>query len=49
MVRMTIEVPEPALAALRKSPEKFAKEIRLANPSRRIIYGSPEQTYNRTK
>ncbi len=30
MVRMTIEVPEPALAALRKSPEEFAKEIRLA-------------------
>ena len=29
MVRMTIEVPEPALAALRKSPEEFAKEFRL--------------------
>jgi predicted HTH domain antitoxin len=27
---MTIEVPELALAALRKSPEDFAKEIRLA-------------------
>jgi len=29
MVRMTIDVPEPALAALRKSPEEFAKELRL--------------------
>lgn len=27
---MTIEVPEPALAALRKSPDEFAKEIMLA-------------------
>ena len=30
MVRMTIDVPELALAALRKSPEEFAKEFRLA-------------------
>ena len=30
MVQMTFEVPEPALAALRKSPEEFAKEFRLA-------------------
>jgi predicted HTH domain antitoxin len=30
MVQMTIDVPEPALAALRKSPDEFAKEIRLA-------------------
>lgn len=30
MVRMTIDVPEPALAALRKSPEEFVKELRLA-------------------
>ena len=30
MVQMTIEVPEPALAALRQSPEEFAKEFRLA-------------------
>jgi predicted HTH domain antitoxin len=30
MVQMTIEVPEPALAALRKSPAEFAKEFRLA-------------------
>ena len=30
MVRMTFEVPEPVLAALRKSPEEFAKEFRLA-------------------
>lgn len=29
MVQMTIEVPEPALAALRKSPEEFARELRL--------------------
>ena len=29
MVRMTIDVPEPAFAALHKSPEEFAKEIRL--------------------
>ena len=29
MVRMTFDVPEPALAALRKSPEEFAKEFRL--------------------
>ncbi len=29
MVRMTIEVPEQALAALRKSPDEFAKEVRL--------------------
>ena len=30
MVQMTIEMPESALAALRKSPEEFAKEMRLA-------------------
>jgi len=30
MVRMTIDMPELALAALRKSPEDFAKELRLA-------------------
>jgi predicted HTH domain antitoxin len=30
MVRMTIDIPELALAALRKSPEEFAKEFRLA-------------------
>lgn len=30
MVRMTFDMPEPALAALRKSPEEFAKEFRLA-------------------
>lgn len=30
MVQMTIEMPESALAALRKSPEDFAKEMRLA-------------------
>lgn len=30
MVRMIIEVPETALAALRKDPEGFAKEMRLA-------------------
>ena len=29
-MQMTIEVPEPALAALRKSPEEFANEFRLA-------------------
>jgi predicted HTH domain antitoxin len=29
-VRMTIEVPEPALAALHKSPNEFAKEFSLA-------------------
>jgi predicted HTH domain antitoxin len=30
MVRMIIEMPETALAALRKDPEGFAKEMRLA-------------------
>jgi hypothetical protein len=29
-MQMTIEVPEPALAALRKSPEEFIREFRLA-------------------
>lgn len=30
MVHMTIEMPEEALAALRKDPDAFAKELRLA-------------------
>lgn len=30
MVRITIEVPEEALSALRKDPEGFAREMRLA-------------------
>ena len=30
MVRMTIEMPEEALAALRKDPSEFAREMRLA-------------------
>ena len=30
MVRMTIEVPEGALAALHKAPDAFARELRLA-------------------
>jgi predicted HTH domain antitoxin len=30
MVQMTIEMPEEALAALRKDPAGFAKEMRLA-------------------
>ena len=30
MVQMTIEMPEEALAALRKDPENFARELRLA-------------------
>ncbi len=30
MVQMTIEMPEEALAALRKDPTSFAKELRLA-------------------
>jgi len=30
MVQMTFDVPELALAAMRKSPEEFAKELRLA-------------------
>lgn len=30
MVQMTFDMPEPALAALRKSPEEFARELRLA-------------------
>jgi predicted HTH domain antitoxin len=30
MVRMTIEIPEGALAALRQDPEGFAMEMRLA-------------------
>ncbi len=29
MVQMTFDMPEPALAALRKSPDEFAKELRL--------------------
>jgi predicted HTH domain antitoxin len=30
MVRMTLEIPEEALAALRKEPKDFAQELRLA-------------------
>lgn len=30
MVQMTIEMPEEALAALRKDPQEFARELRLA-------------------
>lgn len=30
MVQMTIDMPEEALAALRKDPENFARELRLA-------------------
>jgi predicted HTH domain antitoxin len=30
MVRMTIELPEGALSALRKDPQAFASEMRLA-------------------
>lgn len=30
MVHMTIEMPEETLAALRKDPESFARELRLA-------------------
>lgn len=30
MVQMTIEVPEAVLASLRKGPEDFAPELRLA-------------------
>jgi predicted HTH domain antitoxin len=30
MVQMQIDMPEEALAALRKDPESFAKEMRLA-------------------
>ena len=30
MVQVTIEMPEEALAALRKDPENFARELRLA-------------------
>jgi predicted HTH domain antitoxin len=30
MVHMTIEMPEEALAALRKDPDAFARELRLA-------------------
>jgi predicted HTH domain antitoxin len=30
MVQMTIEIPEEALTALRRAPEEFAKEMRLA-------------------
>jgi predicted HTH domain antitoxin len=30
MVQMTIEVPEEALASLRKDPQDFAREMRLA-------------------
>jgi predicted HTH domain antitoxin len=30
MVRMTIEMPEEALAGLRKDPASFARELRLA-------------------
>lgn len=30
MVQMTIEMPEEALGALRKGPQDFARELRLA-------------------
>ena len=30
MIQMTFEMPEEALAALRKDPESFARELRLA-------------------
>jgi len=30
MAQMTIDVPEEALSALRKSPQDFARELRLA-------------------
>lgn len=30
MVRMTIEIPEDALGAMRKDPQDFAREMRLA-------------------
>jgi hypothetical protein len=30
MVELTFEMPEAALAALRKDPEEFAREMRLA-------------------
>jgi predicted HTH domain antitoxin len=30
MVQMTLEMPEEALAALRKEPQDFARELRLA-------------------
>jgi predicted HTH domain antitoxin len=30
MVQMTLEMPEEALAALRKAPQEFARELRLA-------------------
>jgi predicted HTH domain antitoxin len=30
MVQMTIDMPEEALAALRKDPESFTRELRLA-------------------
>ena len=30
MVQMTIEIPEEALGALRKDPQNFARELRLA-------------------
>jgi predicted HTH domain antitoxin len=30
MVQMTIELPEEALGAMRKAPQDFAKELRLA-------------------
>ena len=30
MVQMTIDIPEEALGALRKAPQDFAKELRLA-------------------
>lgn len=30
MVQMTIEIPEEALRALRKSPQDFARELKLA-------------------
>ena len=30
MVQMTIDIPEEALGALRKTPQEFAREMRLA-------------------
>lgn len=43
MVRMTIEMPEEALGALRKDPRDFVRELRLAAAVKWYEATSPER------